>query len=697
MSIPKVSKQNIIDALEFIDENGIPALNESTRYVLVLENGKKYPPKYVVAVAIHLASGVDISTSGFDSQEARSYLKKLGFTINIKGQQSYELLIYADQIKSTDERFTMNDLGLGDNYEPLSVCFVRANGDIVRRDYRKGERKITNQTMPKIAFQLFEPQLSALSKEEKQNFPVCQYRQNSEMIRGIFGSVDEFEQYRKTIERMTYTDKQGHVLFVIYCWNIFSTIIFVQECLKRFGESGDHFVLKYQEKISDDKGLNEGDDATDNETFKPGNRYQNSYSSLLIDSRNLIFRGAPGTGKSHLAKEIAADIITNGHDCDFTHLTDEQKKQVEFVQFHPGYDYSDFVEGIRPKISGDGTMGFCLQDGIFKKFIKRARKNYEDSLKTIEVIEKENSVQESIEKFFSEVSFGIDVFETVNGSKFVITGVDEEHINIYIPGNEIVNRLSLSLEEIKEMLQSEVKFDKIKDVAAFFGKSYLKQGYSYNFAIYRAIKDKKLSVSKRGVDREGVKKYVFIIDEINRGEISKIFGELFFSIDPGYRGKSGEISTQYSNLHADPEEKFYIPENVYIIGTMNDIDRSVDSFDFAMRRRFRFVELKANESLGMLASLENEELEAEAIKRMTALNEEIASVEDLNENYQIGPAYFLRLKTLSFDQLWTDCLCPLLQEYVHGMYNEKVLMKQFAKAYGYQKSSSGVVDEVTQD
>lgn len=257
MSIPKVSKQNIIDALEFIDENGIPALNESTRYVLVLENGKKYPPKYVVAVAIHLASGVDISASGFDSQEARSYLKKLGFTINIKGQQSYELLIYADQIKSTDERFTMNDLGLGDNYEPLSVCFVRANGDIVRRDYRKGERKITNQTMPKIAFQLFEPQLSALSKEEKQNFPVCQYRQNSEMIRGIFGSVDEFEQYRKTRERMTYTDKQGHVLFVIYCWNIFSTIIFVQECLKRFGESGDHFVLKYQEKISDDKGLNE--------------------------------------------------------------------------------------------------------------------------------------------------------------------------------------------------------------------------------------------------------------------------------------------------------------------------------------------------------------------------------------------------------------------------------------------------------
>ena len=143
---------------------------------------------------------------------------------------------------------------------------------------------------------------------------------------------------------------------------------------------------------------------------------------------------------------------------------------------------------------------------------------------------------------------------------------------------------------------------------------------------------------------EKLKKYVFIIDEINRGEISKIFGELFFALDPGYRGKAGEVTTQYANLHADPNEKFFIPENVYIIGTMNDIDRSVDSFDFAMRRRFRFVELKADERLEMLANLEDEELEEEAIRRMTALNKEIAQVEDLNENYQIGPAYFLKLK-----------------------------------------------------
>lgn len=218
-----------------------------------------------------------------------------------------------------------------------------------------------------------------------------------------------------------------------------------------------------------------------------------------------------------------------------------------------------------------------------------------------------------------------------------------------------------------------------------------------DFAIYKAIKAKKSTVSKAKAKQEELKKYIFIIDEINRSEISKIFGELFFAIDPGYRGKAGEISTQYSNLHSDPGEKFYIPENVYIIGTMNDIGRSVDSFDFAMRRRFRFVELRADERLEMLASLENEELEAEAIRRMAALNKAIAEVEDLNENYQIGASYFLKLKTLDFDQLWTDYLQPLLQEYIQGMYDEEGIMNRFARAYGYQKPARGDANEAAQD
>ena len=689
MAIPKLKRQDILNALKFIDKNGVPEQNVSTKYVLVSEDGNKYPPKYVVAVAGQ-ASGVDISTEDFNSIEAKNYLSHLGFTIEAK-QKKYVLTITAESVVSTDERFTMDDLSSGKNYKPLDVYFKKANGDIVKRSYNKGERENSNLTLPRLACQIFERQLADLSVEAKACFPVCKYGRNRELICGIYTSVEEFKKHHNTFEHMDYTYDNGR-MFVIYSWSTFSTLIFVQECLKRFGDPGDQFVLIYREKDE-----NEIVPSNTEPPVQPPEEYQIPFSSILIESKNLIFRGAPGTGKSYLAKKIAADIISNGYFDDCALLSEEQKKQVEFVQFHPSYDYSDFVEGLRPKINDDGTMGFELQDGIFKKFVARARKNYEDSQKSVEVVEKEVTAQEAMEEFFSGVEFGVDTFRTINGSEFTVTNVDDRHINISIPGNAMTNRLTLNLGEVRKMLESGQKFEKIKDITTFFRKTYATQGYSYDFALYQAIKSKKSTASKAKAKQEELKKYVFIIDEINRGEISKIFGELFFSIDPGYRGKVGEISTQYSNLHADPNEKFYIPENVYIIGTMNDIDRSVDSFDFAMRRRFRFVELKADECLEMLASLENEELQAEAIRRMTALNKAIVEVEDLNENYQIGAAYFLKLKTLGFDQLWTDYLQPLLQEYIQGMYDEAGIMDRFAQAYGYQKHSRGDANEAAQN
>ena len=616
--------------------------------------------------------------------------------VNTKKQKEFELLITAGSIESTDARFTMNNLGLGDNYKSLDVYFKKANGIIIKRAYGKGERKNSNQTMPRLACQVFEKQLAALSVEEKENFPVCQYKPESEMIRGIFTSKEEYEKYRKSIEFLRYNYDDGRQ-FVIYCWNIFSTIIFVQECLKRFGDEGDLFVLTYRDKDEKEMEEEKTEATAKEELARQGQGYRNPFSSMLIESKNLIFRGAPGTGKSHLAKEIAADIISNGYFNDYSLLSDEQKKQVEFVQFHPSYDYSDFVEGLRPKLNDDGTMGFELKDGIFKRFVARARKNYENSKKTRDDVESELSAQESIEEFFSNIELGVDTFKTITGNKFTITSVDENHINIFIPGNATINKLSLSLDEVRRMLESGEQFDKIKDITTFFRKAFATQAYSYDFAIYKAIKAQKTGKAKRKAEREELRKYIFIIDEINRGEISKIFGELFFTIDPGYRGKAGEISTQYSNLHNNPEEKFYIPENVYIIGTMNDIDRSVDSFDFAMRRRFRFAELKADERTEMLASLDSDELKDEAIRRMTALNKEISGVEELNENYHIGASYFLKLKTLNFDQLWTDYLQPLLQEYIHGMYNEEEIMNRFAKAYGYQRLTRDEANETPQD
>lgn len=695
MAIPKIKEQDIIDALKYIDENGVPFHNQSTKYELVTEDGKKYPPKYVIAVAAHIGTGAEISTEGFNAVEAKSYLQGQGYNIETK-QQKYELSITADSVDSTDERFTMDNLSLGDNYKPLGAYFRNSNGEEIKRTYSKGERRNSNQTLPRIACQIFEKQIASMPVEDKESFPVCKYNPSSEMICGIYPSVEEFKQHRNTIEYLTYSYDKGRQ-FVIYCWNIFSTIIFVQECLKRFGEPGDQFILTYRDKDEKETAADENEAAAQEELVQQFKGYQNPFSSMLIESKNIIFRGAPGTGKSYLAKEIAADIISNGYFDDYTLLTAEQKKQVEFVQFHPSYDYSDFVEGLRPKVNDDGSMGFELQDGVFKKFVARARKNYEDSQKSKEVVEQEVLVQDAMDSFFADIELGEDKFKTTKGSEFLITGIDEMYIDISIPGNESVNRLRLSVDEIRSMLESGKNFEKISDITAFVGIKNTQQRFSYDLVLYKEILKKKKKLSRPVAKVTDLKKYIFIIDEINRGEISKIFGELFFAIDPGYRGRAGEISTQYSNLHADPNDKFYIPENVYIIGTMNDIDRSVDSFDFAMRRRFRFIELKADERLEMLASLEDEELEAEAIKRMSALNREIADVEDLNENYQVGAAYFLKLKTLSFDQLWTDYLEPLLQEYIHGMYDEEGIMKRFAKAYGYQKPIEGGAGEGSKD
>ena len=181
------------------------------------------------------------------------------------------------------------------------------------------------------------------------------------------------------------------------------------------------------------------------------------------------------------------------------------------------------------------------------------------------------------------------------------------------------------------------------------------------------------------------KKFVFIIDEINRGDMSKIFGELFFSIDPGYRGIEGKVMTQYQNLIDSNDifhEGFYVPENVYIIGTMNDIDRSVESMDFAMRRRFTFQEITAKDRQNAILG-DNEEAKV----CMNNLNAAIEKIPGLSASYHIGPAYF---KDYSKDtkSLWNNKIEGLLYEYLRGMPNADKLLKDLENAFFDKKNAA---------
>ena len=238
MAIPKLKKQDVIDALKFIDENGVPEHNTSVKYVLVSEDGKKYPPKYVVAVADHLANSTDISTESFNSVDAKNYLESLGFSIETKQQEKFELSITAESVESTDERFTMDNLSLGDNYKPLDAYFKRANGDVIKRAYSKGERRNSNQTLPRIACQVFEKQLAALSVEDKENFPVCKYNPGSDVIRGIYASVDDFKNRRNTIAECSFDSvfEQKYDFFA----QIFEYLI--KDYNKDFGKYAEYYT-----------------------------------------------------------------------------------------------------------------------------------------------------------------------------------------------------------------------------------------------------------------------------------------------------------------------------------------------------------------------------------------------------------------------------------------------------------------------
>lgn len=464
-------------------------------------------------------------------------------------------------------------------------------------------------------------------------------------------------------------------------------------------------------------------------------------AKLLKNTKNLILHGAPGTGKTYLARQIAQQMIFGKVKQE---LSDEEQKifneQVELVQFHPSYDYTDFVEGIRPinnkntnQTNNDGNntqIGFDRKDGIFKDFCTKAINKSEHIIKNTTNSNSSSSNHQNLSDCWKALIQEVSEHDKDNPLKI------DNYYFIKSPRAQSLKRVRKTNSVYKE-INTTITLKNINDVyqGNSKGKPYNKPGHSiirymsWKYKLENYINEKLEDYvfdeppEETLNHNENENHFIFIIDEINRGELSKIFGELFFSIDPGYRGKEGAIRTQYANMQngqnkfdevlkitdSDNFGHFFVPQNVYIIGTMNDIDRSVESMDLAMRRRFTFKEITAEKSQEMILTESNEKLSKlpkntniidQLKNRMTNLNKKIISDEiGLSTDYQIGGAYFLKFADYysieknsdkAFQALWDYNLEPLLREYLRGQGDLQSKLEMLKKAYNNQ-------DETTKD
>lgn len=473
-------------------------------------------------------------------------------------------------------------------------------------------------------------------------------------------------------------------------------------------------------------------------------------AEVLKGSKNIILHGAPGTGKTHLAKQIAEELGA----------------EYEFVQFHPSYDYTDFVEGLRP-VNENGQVVFKRKDGIFKEFCKDAisflnfdatkkenlefeysdeeiaifkelrnrlkdierRKEIAKKLKDIykefdkekdkeyfsKKYEEYNTYDEDLKQFFLDLNeFYISIYDAKDTENtFIETYNKEYEMNfgtfLYCDlfdnkkqkeskGWRLLKDKKIVADDYKNTYGSKNNDDICKELIDVYKNKPFNDQRKYQRYIADTIinffcqkQDEVVSIFDKFTKS---KTFVFIIDEINRGEISKIFGELFYLIDPGKRGEDHKLPSQYQNLIENDDkfgDGFYIPDNVYIIATMNDIDRSAEPIDFAFRRRFTWINVKASDTEDIILNelgKKSENLKEKAKIKMKNLNQAIIAIDGLDENYQIGASYFLKLLNYlpdeadeadeadeykkEFNCLWEYHLEPLLREYLSGRAGQEI-------------------------
>ena len=387
-----------------------------------------------------------------------------------------------------------------------------------------------------------------------------------------------------------------------------------------------------------------------------------NYTKILEQKKNLILQGAPGTGKTYttaaLALSICGEAIPEKHE-DVMKRYEELRKEgrIAFCTFHQSMDYEDFVEGIKPKTE-NGTITYEVEDGIFKEISDRACINFEDSQKTIEVLQKQKNVQDKINEFLSDAQETRQEYQTKTGSKFVISDVTDKNIVVEVPENQITSKLLLKLSDLTALLENEVPLNNVKDIKTYFNRKFNAQQDSYIFVIVKEInkiKNKTVSVSKTELQN-----FVLIIDEINRGNVSKVFGELITLLEADKRiGRAHPIKVvlPYS------KEEFGVPSNLYIIGTMNTTDRSVGNIDYAVRRRFAFVTLKADRQI-LVGKYGEDSKQVQLFDKVSDfLNDDKKHVDMDFEDLMVGHSYFMAKDAEELKLKLEYEIIPLIEEY----------------------------------
>ena len=384
---------------------------------------------------------------------------------------------------------------------------------------------------------------------------------------------------------------------------------------------------------------------------------------------NQILYGPPGTGKTYNTINKALEILgieTQGKSrAELKAQFDEfrQNGQIEFVTFHQSFSYEEFVEGIKPVVKDLGDMTYKLGSGIFKKICDKALTNI---IKFEEYQVKWKEYEKLAHQFYP------DMLEKLKDkNKFVYGDIAFE---LTKKGNEIqakgTNGQAIFKNEMTKLLKLENSKKLDKDEIAS-GIS-IDSGFSH---LYEAMRDyffneylKDKAIKEQPQIESELKPYILIIDEINRGNISKILGELITLIEPSKRIGGDEelrVSLPYSANEFDVGKGFGVPKNLYIIGTMNTADRSIALLDTALRRRFEFVEMMPEPELLEIIKVENGEINLQML--LEKMNARIEFL--LDREHTIGHSFFINVNSLSeLQQVFKNKIIPLLQEYFYDDY-----------------------------